>query len=253
MRFGLTLAEWLPRAREVHGEQSDHQAGEERGDQQGQPGAAGGEDFHRPAGVRPALACPPVSPCGRETPSSHRWAGCRSGARRRSGCEASIAGRMSWPTGGDEQPYCRCQAGHATRQPMTPCDSRTEPDPTCPPDAVRYTIRVYTESIRPFIATSRSVARARNDRRGRDVLVPLPGPPTRPAGPGQRKSGAVLAPRSAGVRAPVDGPPRSRIAGRGGGVPAARTPGFAAWSQVGGGRARSAGIGVVLSRSARLR
>ena len=35
----------------MHGEQGDHQAAEQRGDQQGQPGAAAAEDCHRPAGV----------------------------------------------------------------------------------------------------------------------------------------------------------------------------------------------------------
>src|SRR5262245_57324427 len=58
-----------------------------------------------------------------------------------------IAGRMSWPAGGDEQPYRYGQAERATRQPMAPRGARTEPDHACPPDAANYKFRVYTESI----------------------------------------------------------------------------------------------------------
>jgi hypothetical protein len=50
---GAALAELLPLAREVHGEQRDYQAGEERGGQQAQPGATAAEDLHHPAGVPP--------------------------------------------------------------------------------------------------------------------------------------------------------------------------------------------------------
>jgi two-component system, NarL family, response regulator LiaR len=55
-----TLAKWLPLASEVHGEQGDHQAGQERGDQQGQPGAAAAEEFQRPAGVPPGAGLAPA-------------------------------------------------------------------------------------------------------------------------------------------------------------------------------------------------
>jgi len=54
---------------------------------------------------------------------------------------------VSWPAGGDEQPYRYGQAGRATRQPMAPRGARTEPDHACPPDAGNYTFKVYTESI----------------------------------------------------------------------------------------------------------
>src|SRR5258706_528861 len=74
--------------------------------------------------------------------------GCGGSARRRSGCGATIAGRMSRRAGGGEQPYRHCQAGHATRQPMAPRDARTEPDHACLPDAAtihrKYTLRVYS-------------------------------------------------------------------------------------------------------------
>jgi hypothetical protein len=43
----------------VRGEQGDHQAGEQRGEQ-GKPGATAAEDFHRPASVPPGARryCP---------------------------------------------------------------------------------------------------------------------------------------------------------------------------------------------------
>ena len=46
----------LPLAREVDGEQDDHQAAEQRGAQQGQPGATAAEDFHRPASAPPGAS-----------------------------------------------------------------------------------------------------------------------------------------------------------------------------------------------------
>ena len=70
-RLARTLATWLPLTRQMHGEQCDHQAGQDGGDQQGQPGATAAENFRRPPGVpagRPAPVCPSVPPSGRETP-----------------------------------------------------------------------------------------------------------------------------------------------------------------------------------------
>jgi hypothetical protein len=60
-----------PLAREVHGEQSDHQADEQRGEQQSQPGATTAEDFHRPAGVPPRTRVPVRFPLRKSDAARH--------------------------------------------------------------------------------------------------------------------------------------------------------------------------------------
>jgi len=99
-------------------------------------------------------------------------AGCRAGARRRSGCGASVAGRMSWRAGGGEQSYRDCQAGHASRQPTAPRGARTEPDHACLPKPSTIRREYISREYAPFMVASRSGAHDRA-RQGR-VRGPVP-------------------------------------------------------------------------------